>query len=231
MAQKRMFAQAVVLSDDFLDMPASTRCLYFSLGMVADDDGFVNNPRSIMRQCGGTNDDMQILLSKKYVHLFQSGVIVILHWKANNYLRKDRYVPSKCAERSLVFETENSIYSLTDGRPIGLPTGIPTGLPTGIRSKEKDSEEKSRVEFEGEADRPPKRKRFTPPTLDEVKAYCTERRNSVDPERFVDFYTANGWTQGRGKPIKDWRACVRTWEKSERAEQDKEGTSAYEREL
>ena len=231
MAQKRMFAQAVVLSDDFLDMPASTRCLYFSLGMVADDDGFVNNPRSIMRQCGGTNDDMQILLSKKYVHLFQSGVIVILHWKANNYLRKDRYVPSKCAERSLVFETENSIYSLTDGRPIGLPTGIPTGLPTGIRSKEKNSEEKSRVEFEGEADKPPKRKRFTPPTLDEVKAYCTERRNSVDPERFVDFYTTNGWTQGRGKPIKDWRACVRTWEKSERAEQEKEGTSAYEREL
>ena len=78
---------------------------------------------------------------------------------------------------------------------------------------------------------PPKRTRFTPPTAEEVKAYCAERGNNVDPERFVDFYTANGWTQGRGKPIKDWRACVRTWERSDRAEQKAEGTSAYDHEL
>lgn len=57
-----------------------------------------------------------------------------------------------------------------------------------------------------------KRKRFTPPTVEEVRAYCQERNNGIDPEAFVDFYTANGWTQGRGKPIKDWRAAVRTWE-------------------
>ena len=57
-----------------------------------------------------------------------------------------------------------------------------------------------------------KRKRFTPPTVEEVRAYCQERNNGIDPQRFVDFYTANGWTQGRGKPIKDWRAAVRTWE-------------------
>lgn len=58
--------------------------------------------------------------------------------------------------------------------------------------------------------------RFTPPTLDEVQAYCSERRNAVDAQRFFDYYTANGWTQGRGKPIKDWRAAVRLWEKQER---------------
>ena len=57
-----------------------------------------------------------------------------------------------------------------------------------------------------------KRKRFTPPTVEEVRAYCQERNNGIDPQRFVDFYTANGWAQGRGKPIKDWRAAVRTWE-------------------
>lgn len=57
-----------------------------------------------------------------------------------------------------------------------------------------------------------KRKRFTPPTVEEVRAYCQERNNGIDPQRFVDFYTANGWTQGRGKPIKDWRAAARTWE-------------------
>lgn len=49
--------------------------------------------------------------------------------------------------------------------------------------------------------------------MDEVAAYCLERGNGIDPEEFVDFYTANGWTQGRGKPIVDWKAAVRTWEK------------------
>lgn len=78
---------------------------------------------------------------------------------------------------------------------------------------------------------PPRRTRFTPPTVEEVKAYCAERGDHVDADRFVDFYTANGWTQGRGKPIKDWKACVRTWERSDREEQKAEGTSAYEHEL
>ena len=60
--------------------------------------------------------------------------------------------------------------------------------------------------------KPPRASRFTPPSVEEVKTYCTERQNGVDAQRFVDFYTANGWTQGRGKPIKDWKATVRTWE-------------------
>lgn len=66
----------------------------------------------------------------------------------------------------------------------------------------------------------PKRKRFTPPTLEEVKAYCEERNNNVDAERFIDYYSANGWVQGKGKPIKDWKACVRTWEKNNTAKKD-----------
>jgi hypothetical protein len=59
-----------------------------------------------------------------------------------------------------------------------------------------------------------KNSRFTPPTLEEVKAYCLERNNNVDAEKFVDYYTANGWVQGKGKPVKDWKACIRTWEKN-----------------
>ena len=74
-----MFAKTIVLSDDFLDMPMSARCLYFTLGMLADDDGFVNNPRSIMRQCGASNDDMLILINKHFVIAFDNGVIVIKH--------------------------------------------------------------------------------------------------------------------------------------------------------
>ena len=90
MAQRRMFAQSIVLSDAFLDMPLSARCLYFTLGMLADDDGFVGNPKSVMRQCGASQDDMAVLLQKRYVLGFETGVIVIKHWRMNNYLQSDR---------------------------------------------------------------------------------------------------------------------------------------------
>lgn len=93
-----MFAKTIVLSDAFLDMPMSARCLYFTLGMLADDDGFVNAPRGIMRQCGASDDDMKLLIAKKFVLIFDSGVIVIKHWRINNYLQKDRIQPTKYIE-------------------------------------------------------------------------------------------------------------------------------------
>ncbi len=112
MAERRMFSKTIVLSDDFLDMPMSTRILYFTFGMVADDDGFVNNPRSIMRQISATNDDLKILLAKRYIILFESGVIVIRHWRLHNYIQKDRYKPSKClAEKELISVDENGLYT------------------------------------------------------------------------------------------------------------------------
>ena len=93
-----MFAKTIVLSDAFLDMPLSARCLYFTLGMLADDDGFVNAPRSVMRQCGASDDDMKLLITKKFVLVFDSGVIVIKHWRINNYLQRDRYRETKYVE-------------------------------------------------------------------------------------------------------------------------------------
>ena len=98
MAERRMFAKTIVTSDAFLDMPASTRCLYFLLGMVADDDGFVNNPRSIMRQSGATADDMNLLIAKRFILTFQSGVVVIKHWCIHNTIQKDRYKETKYLE-------------------------------------------------------------------------------------------------------------------------------------
>ena len=95
MAERRMFAKTIVLSDAFLDMPLSARCLYFTLGMLADDDGFVNSPKSVMRQVGASMDDMNILIGKKFVLTFDSGVIVIKHWRIHNYIQKDRYKESK----------------------------------------------------------------------------------------------------------------------------------------
>ena len=108
MAERRMFAKTIVLSDAFLDMPLSARCLYFTLGMLADDDGFVNAPRSVMRQCGASDDDMKLLITKKFVLVFDSGVIVIKHWRINNYLRSDRYVETKYVEEKATLSVDDS---------------------------------------------------------------------------------------------------------------------------
>lgn len=112
MAERRMFAKSIVLSDAFLDMPMSARCLYFTLGMLADDDGFVGSPKSIMRQCGATSDDLKVLLAKRYVLGFESGVIVIKHWRMNNYLRNDRHNDTTyLEEKSTLVITENGAYT------------------------------------------------------------------------------------------------------------------------
>jgi len=88
-----MFSSQIVNSDDFLEMPLTSQALYFHLGMSADDDGFVS-PRKVLRMTGAGEDDLKILLVKNFVIRFESGVIVITHWKQNNYLRNDRYTPT-----------------------------------------------------------------------------------------------------------------------------------------
>ena len=142
MAERRMFAKTIVLSDVFLDMPATARCLYFTLGMVADDDGFVNSPRAIMRQIGASDDDMKVLISKKFVLLFDSGVIVIKHWRINNYLRNDRYTETKYTdEKAMLTADEKGSYRF-------VTSGIPSnGIPNnGIPSIGKDRLGKDRLD-------------------------------------------------------------------------------------
>lgn len=128
MAERRMFAKSIVTSDDFLDMPMSARCLYFTLGMLADDDGFVNSPKSIMRQVGATDDDMKILLAKRYVLAFESGVIVIRHWRIHNYIRGDRYNETVHIEEKsqLTYSNNGKVYE----QPLEISTRYTNGTPT-----------------------------------------------------------------------------------------------------
>lgn len=93
-----MFAKSVVLSDAFLDMPMSARCLYFTLSMYADDDGIVANPKSAMRQCGAKPKDIKVLTDKRYILKFDSGIVIIKHWLMNNYIPKDRHKPTTYIE-------------------------------------------------------------------------------------------------------------------------------------
>ena len=113
MAQKRMFSLAIIDSDSFLDMPASSKCLYYDLGMRADDDGFVN-PRKVLRLTGAAQDDLKLLVVKGFVIPFANGIIVITHWKQNNYIQKDRYVETIYKEEKEYLKLDkNNFYRLT----------------------------------------------------------------------------------------------------------------------
>lgn len=106
----------IVDSDLFLDMPLSSQCLYFHLSMRADDDGFVNSPKKIIKIIGANEDDLKILITKGFVIAFQRGIIVITHWKINNYIRKDRYKETLyIEEKEQLFLTQNGSYEINEG--------------------------------------------------------------------------------------------------------------------
>ena len=112
MAERRMFAKTIIDSDAFLDMPATTQLLYFHLSMRADDDGFINKPKGIMRTCGCKDDDMKLLIAKKFIIPFESGIVVIKHWKIHNYIAKDRYTETKYKEeKATLMLDENKSYT------------------------------------------------------------------------------------------------------------------------
>ena len=113
MADRRMFAKTIIDSDVFLDMPSSSQALYFHLGMRADDEGFINNTKKIQRVVGASDDDLKLLIAKRFVIPFETGIIVIKHWKLHNYIRKDRMKETVyTAEKALLREKENGSYSL-----------------------------------------------------------------------------------------------------------------------
>lgn len=221
MAERRMFTKRITESDAFLDMPSSTQMLYFHFSMNADDDGFVNNPKKIQKMCGASDDDFKLLIAKSFIILFDSGIIVIKHWKMHNYIQVDRYRPTDyLEEKSMLGIKSNKAYTLDVSKMDTecIQNGYIGKVSIGKDSKDKDSKEESASEE--------KSKRFYPPTLDEVKQYCEERKNNIDPMAFIDFYSSKGWMIGKNR-MKDWKAAVRTWERK-RKEQSQSESSVYD---
>ena len=119
MANKAIFSKTIIDTDAFLEMPATTQNLYFHLNMHADDDGFIGNPKRIGRMIGASDDDFKILIAKKFIIVFESGVIVIKHWRIHNTLSKMRYKEtSYLDEKSQLLIKENNAYSLDEGKPL-----------------------------------------------------------------------------------------------------------------
>ena len=126
MAEKRMFAKTIIDSDLFLDMPVTAQLLYFHLCMRADDDGFINNPKRIMRDVRCSDDDMKMLIAKDFVIPFESGVIVIKHWRLHNYIQRDRYKPTLCDEINLLTTNKNKVYERMDTECIQIGNRLDT---------------------------------------------------------------------------------------------------------
>jgi hypothetical protein len=223
MAERRMFAKNVIDSDLFLEMPLSTQALYFHLAMRADDDGFVNNPKKISRMIGADEESLRILISKAFLIPFDTGIVVIRHWKIHNYIRKDTYKSTAYkAEKAALIVDESNKYA-TISETVTVPSQLCNESVDGSLTQDRLGKDRlgkdSIYKADESANAPTKTKRFTKPSLEEVKAYCAERKNNVDAEKFIDYYESNGWKVGKN-PMKDWKAAVRNWEKSNFAKPD-----------
>lgn len=222
MAEKRMFSRKIVESDAFLDMPTSAQALYMHLGMEADDDGVVNAPNGVRRSVGASQEDLRLLVDKGFLLDFDSGVMVIKHWRINNTVQKDRYHPSAYTEEMGQLEIKpNGAYTR---RRVDTESCIQSAVSRGVDteaciqravSREPDTEirsDKNRLEkisireSQGEV-----QEGGRAPTVAEVSAYIRETGSKVNPKIFCDYYGARGW-KIKGEPVEDWRALIRTWD-------------------
>lgn len=229
MAERRMFAKTIIDSDAFLDMPMSAQLLYFHLSMRADDDGFVNSPKRIQRTIGASDDDMRILIGKAFIIPFDNGIVVIKHWRINNYIRNDRYTETVYSDEKaqLVLKPDGGYTLKTD---VGIPNDNhavyqrDTQYRLGEVRLGKDRERECapvpalpREETHGFAG-------FKPPTLDEVKTFVNgSGLDKVDAETFFNYYTATNWRKGKTQ-IVFWENEARLWQRRE-VEREKEGVA------
>ena len=206
-----MFAKTIIDSDAFLEMPMSARLLYYDLSMRADDDGFNNSPRKVMRTIGATNDDINILIARKFIIPFDNGVVVIKHWRIHNYIRKDTYNETPYKEQKELLEyDENKAYRLKCTECIQSVDEPLTQVRLGKDSLVKDSLGKDSVVEDTST---------TPSLLQQIKKYVAEHNLNVDPERFFNYYNKTDWKTTKGNPV-NWQDKLQEWNNTETKKED-----------
>lgn len=240
LAQKRMFDKDIISSDNFIDLPAEAKALYFLLGMEADDEGFVSAKKVMRLYNIQSEDSIKLLIVKDFVIPFDSGVIVITDWKRNNYLRDTRIRKSIFVKEknSIVYDNVLQKYQIasieksnqcisTDNTVRQLPYNgttsavqLPYNGTTDVQQmygrctasiEENSIEENSIVAHDKRTQN--KSKMVIPPDIDDVRKYCIEKNNGIDAEYFYDYYSARGWMLGKTK-MKDWKRAINTWIKN-----------------
>ena len=200
MAERRMFSKTIIDSDAFLDMPLSTQALYFHLSMRADDEGFVGNPRKILRMIGASEDDIKILIMKRFILTFDSGIVVIKHWKIHNYIQNDRF-------KETTYLEEKATLTLDGKRAYTECIQDVSKLEAQV-SIGKDSIGKDSIE---EDKKGKKHKVFVPPTYEEVLEYAKEKGREDIAKEFFDYFTVGEWVDSKGNKVKNWKQKFITW--------------------
>ena len=213
MPERRMFAKTIIDSDAFLDMPISAQLLYFHLSMRADDDGFVNKPKSIMRVCGCKDDDIQILFAKKFVIPFESGIVVIKHWKIHNYIRNVRYKETKYKEeKNTLCLDENNAYTQSNNM-LGIPNG--NQMETQDRLGQVSSVEDS-IGEENKAKPKPVRHKFGEYKNVLLSDEDVEKLKTEFPTDWVArIENLSSYIASTGKSYKNHLATIRNWARKE----------------
>lgn len=199
MAERRMFAKTIIDSDAFIDMPLSTQALYFHLSMRADDDGFINNPKKIQRMIGASDDDLKVLLTKRFIICFSSGIVVIKHWKIHNYIRNDRYKPTiYVEEKSMLASKENGAYEELE--TFGIPSDRQEvyQMYTHVRLCNDNLDKDITTTTTGEA-----------PSLTDVYMYfreCVDKNADREAEKFHAYNAKRGWDC-----LPNWKGTADLW--------------------
>lgn len=210
MAERRMFTKKVSDSDAFIEMPSAAQALYFHLNQGADDDGFNNQIQIAMLKAHASLDDLKVLMMKNFIIRFDSGVIVIKHWRMHNILRKDRYTPTNFQEElSLLGIKDNGSYTLgcqmvakrLPQDSIGKDSVVEVSIVEDNKEKENKKEKKPRA-----------KKEFVPPTYEEVVEYARSRGREDLARKFFDYFDAGDWIDSRGNKVRNWKQKFITWE-------------------
>lgn len=226
MAERRMFAKTIIDSDAFLDMPLSTQALYFHLSMRADDDGFINNPKKIQRMVGCGDDDLKLLVAKNFIIPFESGVVVIKHWKLHNYIQKDRYRETVYLEEKSMLETKgNKAYTLLDTKCIHDVSNTDTQDRIGKDRLVEVSIVEDNISASDEPE-PPKK-----PTKHKYGEYNNVLLTDEELEKLKDEYIdwnerierLSSYVASTGKKYKSHYATIRNWARKDQT-QKKEQT-------
>lgn len=214
MAKKRMFSIDIVGSDAFFDLPYSAQCLYFQLGMRADDDGFVGNPKTIQRIAGTKASDLELLVKKRFLIQFPSGVVVIKHWKINNQIQKDRYTPTVYTEEyQSLYIKDNKAYTEVNKGCIQSVSEMDTQ-----NSIDKDRLDKDRLDKNSRGKEKHAHGFFSNVLLtdDEMQKLSVEIPNYEDYIERLSRYI-----ESSGKKYKSHYATILNWQKKDDAEKTK----------
>lgn len=212
MAQKRMFNNSVVGSDEFLEMPDSSQNLYFHLSMQADDDGFVDKWKSIMRMTGKKEDDLKILIAKSFVIPFDTGVLVIRHWRLNNYLQKDRY-------KETIYKDEKARLTIDKSNVYNLDTECIHSIDKNRLDKisiDKNSKEKEQEESESCGDGFQKVSKFYEENINLLTPYTSKVLEDFTDELGEDLviYAMQISIENNKRTISYIKAILNNWSKA-----------------